>query len=634
MLCLLLASIFYLTTGTQQNIYVKHAATKHVSESRWIAAFPLDLSVYKQPIETIAEHLHDVTRFAIFCQGQIAKHQRNEHYDPVTQLVLNQINFAKQRIKTLRIQSSEIEDVLVVHKTRSKRSLLPFLGNLLSGLTGVATEDEVKIINQQIALMTKNDEELTHIVENSITVVNVTKHQLDHISRTVNSVMDAMETFQQVAYNTTKELFERIDHEDLLFKCLAHPTLIMNTLLHNVATASMHLTSLHNLITDTLQGRLTTNVIRPNQLLKLLQDIDKNTAQDLFLPYDLKQDLLHYYRDLSTHLTMSATGPTIVLSIPLKSLVSTFTFYQVMRFPVPYRDTSLLLSYSIPHPYLALSKDYTKVVYLTEKEFFSCTQAKGSLCHFQSPIRFSEQVATDCSTSLVTTGSVSNCNVTLTPNNMVLPQSYWLADGKWLIVHTKPQLFTVMCVSQAAKTVTTRTPADILELPIGCKAQSQSMAIPPTYYSRPHLKFVDVKEFINYNVTTYDRLVGPTISMVSIKFPKHLTPLITDDASISQLETQIRRHLKHLVHPVSPFGTVYYHICLPFALLILMGTVVAILVYYYRTRSRTLVTQTSEVRSSIEDLPELVPPPPLPAKLTNQPLRPAVSQQISAEVSV
>ena len=177
--------VFCLTMAEQENLFVKHSATTYTSESRWLAAFPLDLNIYKTRIKTLAHHLDDITEFALHCKTLIAKHGREEHYDPIIDLIWNQIRFAKEKVKKLDLDAMEIIGALKANSTkdgREKRSLLPFLGNILNQITGVATEKDVENINLHIKTLAQEDIEITNIVQESITVVNATKHEIGHIS--------------------------------------------------------------------------------------------------------------------------------------------------------------------------------------------------------------------------------------------------------------------------------------------------------------------------------------------------------------------------------------------------------------------------------------------------------------------
>ena len=76
-------------------------ATKYVSESKWIAAFPLDVKLFHRPTDSLVGHLGDITKLVRPCETETKRHQDEEHYQPVFDLVLNHIIFAKARTRDL-----------------------------------------------------------------------------------------------------------------------------------------------------------------------------------------------------------------------------------------------------------------------------------------------------------------------------------------------------------------------------------------------------------------------------------------------------------------------------------------------------------------------------------------------------
>ena len=57
---------------------------------------------------------------------------------------------------------------------RNKRSLLPWGGDLLNSLFGTATESDLDGIRNQLTSLSANQNDLVHVVENSLTMVNKT----------------------------------------------------------------------------------------------------------------------------------------------------------------------------------------------------------------------------------------------------------------------------------------------------------------------------------------------------------------------------------------------------------------------------------------------------------------------------
>ena len=105
----------------------------------------------------------------------------------------------------------------------TRRSLLPFLGDALSWLTGTATTKDVRSIkkraNQLIATQHKQQETLVHI----ISVLNVTKYATQVNRQHINIVMDAVErTHQDVTtlYNIASSLYNSLSYQQII---LLHP---------------------------------------------------------------------------------------------------------------------------------------------------------------------------------------------------------------------------------------------------------------------------------------------------------------------------------------------------------------------------------------------------------------------------
>ena len=64
----------------------------------------------------------------------------------------------------------------------------------------------------------------------------------------------------------------------------------------------------------------------------------------------------------------------------LRSSHSQYDLHHVMSVPIPYRNASVL-SYNVEHPYVALSYDKTKFVFMQEQEYLLCYRAGKVIYH-------------------------------------------------------------------------------------------------------------------------------------------------------------------------------------------------------------------------------------------------------------
>ena len=100
-----------------------------------------------------------------------------------------------------------------------RRSLLPFIGDTLSWLTGIATTKDVNSIktriNQLIATQHNQQETLVHV----ISILNVTRYATQVNRQHINIVMSATEKMHQdvtTLYNITHFLYSSFSYQQIV----------------------------------------------------------------------------------------------------------------------------------------------------------------------------------------------------------------------------------------------------------------------------------------------------------------------------------------------------------------------------------------------------------------------------------
>ena len=91
-----------------------------------------------------------------------------------------------------------------------KRSLLPFLGDALSWLTGTATTKDVNTIKSRINQLISTQQNQQEILVHMISVLNVTRYTTQVNRQSINILMDEMEkTHQDITtlYNITHSFY-------------------------------------------------------------------------------------------------------------------------------------------------------------------------------------------------------------------------------------------------------------------------------------------------------------------------------------------------------------------------------------------------------------------------------------------
>lgn len=165
----------YALSSRTQHLYIKEGL-KYTAQSKWLATFTL----YEQPYRDQLLRLEEL----IGSLNQIVKHYETElktNNDNGADFFFihgQQIQSCKKQLLYLRQRLDATNLLLKDKRSKSKRSLLPFLGHFLSGLTGTATEEDIKLLNDRITKVETNEKQFRHIMQDSLTIVNATRAKL------------------------------------------------------------------------------------------------------------------------------------------------------------------------------------------------------------------------------------------------------------------------------------------------------------------------------------------------------------------------------------------------------------------------------------------------------------------------
>ena len=188
------------------------------------------------------------------------------------------------------------------HSNHLKRSLLPFLGNTLSWLTGSSTTKDISSIknrvNQLIEAQSTQQETLVHI----ISILNITQYAAQVYRHSISVIMDKVdETVQDVnnLYNLTTSLATSLSYHQLIL----HIRSVLANLwdfLSYIRTVSMH-------PMDYINAAYNWNTFASCLTL----------PPTLHLPVS-SEDTLHFYRYLCTHILIGNKEFLLLIDVPIQ----------------------------------------------------------------------------------------------------------------------------------------------------------------------------------------------------------------------------------------------------------------------------------------------------------------------------
>ena len=169
------------------------------------------------------------------------------------------------------------------HKTnfRSICMFLPFVGTILSTLFGTVSEGDVDDIRQAMSNLEQNQERTVHVIDETLTALNLTHEGVKENRRTINklsSVVTELDTrFRGMHRRAEGEL------QNARLTLMVHDA--YNLVSDVLIDTRLYLERLIGAIESASQGRLTTSLLSPQTLVELLRAIRRKLPPKDELPY-------------------------------------------------------------------------------------------------------------------------------------------------------------------------------------------------------------------------------------------------------------------------------------------------------------------------------------------------------------
>ena len=291
-----------------------------------------------------------------------------------------------QLLSTLQVELSNIEDIYNSGKTtiisaikllqsnqpqthiHHRRSLLPFLGDALSWLTGTATTKDIHSIktsiNQLIATQSSQQETLVHI----ISILNVTRYATQVNRQSINTLMDAARAASydiNNLYNLTISLATKINFHQLIL----HIRSVFANLRDSLNYIWMVSTHTIHYIDAATSGTLSPHILPVVDLQRMLKHIADTLPPMLHLPVS-PDDTLHFYRYLHTCTLIENKQFLLLIDVPIQDISQQITIHEIITLSIPHGNYSAC--YDIDTKYLGITKDATMAVELSTTQFQVC----------------------------------------------------------------------------------------------------------------------------------------------------------------------------------------------------------------------------------------------------------------------
>ena len=431
-----------------------------------------------------------------------------------------------------------------------KRSLLPFLGDALSWLTGTATTKDIHSIktriNWLIAAQASQQETLVHIVS----ILNITRYATQVNRCGINVLMDAVRATSHDInnlYNLTTSLATSIN----LHQLILHIRSVFAKLCDSLSYIQMVSTHTMDYINAATSGALSPYVLPAMDLQRMLQYVADTLPPTLHLPIS-PEDNLHFYRYLHNHVLIENKQFLLLVDVPILDRSRQITIHKTLTLDIPQGNYSA--HYDVGTKYLGITKDATMAVELSTTQFQACQEANGQFCSITTPFQSLANLPS-CIAALYAKGTAditSKCSLQIWKASITnLPTQ--IAPDVW--IRTTPlaapvNTMTLICPEKAMETITIQKPVHILRLPTACSVTSPKFYLLPRYETLT----LDVNILLSManlhmiNISAQDFYIWKHLGSNRSDMPlQHLTaiPLI--------LIHKIYQHLLNNTLPIIPF---------------------------------------------------------------------------------
>ena len=362
-----------------------------------------------------------------------------------------------------------------------KRSLLPFLGDALSWLTGTATTKDIHNIktriNQLIATQASQQETLVHIVS----ILNITRYATQVNRHGINALMDAVRATSHDInnlYNLTTSPTTSINFHQLILHIRSVFANLWDSLNH-IQMVSTHTMDYIN--TATL-GTLSPHILPVMDLQRMLNHIADTLPPTLHLPIS-PEDTLHFYRYLHTHVIIENKQFLLLIDMPIQDRSRQITIHEIFTLDIPKGNYSAC--YDVDIKYLGITKDATMAVELSTTQFQACQEANSQFCSITTPFQPLANLPS-CIAGLFAKSTVditSKCSLQIHKASVTnLPTQ--IAPDVWILttpIAAPVNIMTLICPEKAMETIQIQKPEHILKLPTACIATSPNFYLPPRY---------------------------------------------------------------------------------------------------------------------------------------------------------
>ncbi|MEW8543129.1 MAG: hypothetical protein AB2693_06300, partial [Candidatus Thiodiazotropha sp.] len=541
----------------RENVVYHKISNAGLTRSQWLISLIIELKPYNDFLLKLTNDINSVEHLAIKLEEKYKPPEKEGFLVPISKL-RREINSLKYTQLELMAQYNYYR----LLKSRKKRALFSFLEGPINALFGVITEDQVASLRANMANLAKNQVDISHVLEESLSIINTSRLSIDRNRQTINDILNSLSDMDRKMETITGALELQIHELSHFVQVYTQLDLVVEELKRFMLKGLFLIEHLKVQLSFMSLSKLSTSIVNPFEFQRILADIGSKLPPNLRLPSKPKDGLWAYYHTLELTTVLEEDRIIVIIVLPLMQYDNHFEIYKAINLPVPLMNEAIKTSdthtmvarYDLESAGLAINLQRTKYVLLTDSHLKACTNPRLGVCNMKLPI-YPVNLSNKCIVALFlnSRGKITEfCHKTVMPNSYV-PQAIYIADGLWIIISQKELRFSVTCQksNSALKSLIIKPPLDVVAVNSKCEASNDYLSLMPYYMSETKQEITDefvsmVKE--NLNITS-NTLWKPFLQNIThykhTRIPNKLKSIksIPMDSLIEEL---------HMLRPMKP----------------------------------------------------------------------------------
>ena len=484
----------------------------HASYSSWILSFTIDVEPYDDQLQVLYQEIEQFhSAFHDLADRRRIHGQKRSNWtehdtfvskirDEISTLIAQELQQFMQEYYIMKRLLDDINLLGTKIVDRNRRSLFPFIGTALSNLFGTLSESDLKNVKNAISRLRQSDNQIVHVVRESLSLLNVTHAGVKENRETINRLIQTSETFHKELNVLLGEVTDIVIPELEYVHLVTRVHDIFHIVHSSIKLTIRSLDNIQKQLTDALSGTLSLSVCTPTDLLNSFQTITRKLPSNMQLPFDLQnQEMLSYYKFIHPLIIPDNKKFYILVALPIVHSNSQLQVYKAITVPVPEPTLNLSAHYELESDLIAVSSEKSFYSFLNYEDISQCINTP--FCHLANPL-FQTEKYPSCIMSLFLTDSnkiIQNCKTILTKTKD-FPIIKHFSENKWITSTNTDFEITINCDSDKTSPVVKRINSGVnfIELQDSCSAENQYFKI-PRYEAGHSQKKISFEPKLNQN---------------------------------------------------------------------------------------------------------------------------------------